>query len=237
MKKALILLICLFYVFPPATAAAFGEISVESAVVSRYIWRGFDVTSNNKPALQPSVTFTDQKTGIYFNFWNSTGFDRNATKGVDEWDFAVGYSKKLTDLVEVSVGYIYYTFPNYNTANISHEFNAGIALGTVLSPSITAYYDAELGTGLYLLGAVSQGLGSSPVSVGAAFGYNSEMFIDKSGFSDITLSIGIDIPLPYKNVSLSPSVNYTMIPDNMKGAGGLSDENELWISLGFGISL
>ncbi len=215
-------------------SAAQTTISIDNAVVSRYIWRGFDLTANNNAATQPSVTFTDERTGIYFNFWNSTGFNRDKTSGADEWDFSAGYSKSLSSLVEVSVGYIYYTFPNLPGPNISHEFNAGLSLGTLLSPSVTAYYDAELGTGFYLLGSVEQGLGRLPVTLGIAAGYNSEMFINDSGISDVTFLAAFEISLPYENAYLSPGIYYTLIPEGMRGKGGLSNENELWFSVGFG---
>ena len=218
------------------TSMAHASISVDNAIVSRYIWRGFDLTPNNNAATQPSVTFLDEGTGIFFNFWNSTGFDRDKTSGADEWDFSAGFSRSLSGLVSASLGYIYYSYPNIAGHNISHEFSAGLSFGTILSPSVTAYYDCNLGRGFYALASVKQGLGTLPITLGATAGYNSEMFIGDSGFTDFVLSASFSVPLPYENVRLSPGIFYALIPESMQGKGGISGENELWFSIAFGVT-
>jgi len=48
------------------------------------------------------------------------------------------------------------------------------------------------------------------------------------------MSVSFDVPLPVKNVSLTPTVNYTIIPESMQGKYGLGDSNKFWIAIGLG---
>ena len=97
MNRKLILFLTITLTFI-TFSSTFAGITFENVFVSRYIWRGFDLT-DNKPCMQPSITFHDERTGLSLNFWNSTGIDRDKTKGADEWDFSIGYSKNISNVV------------------------------------------------------------------------------------------------------------------------------------------
>lgn len=209
-------------------------VKIENVFVSVYIWRGFDIT-NDSPAFQPSLTLKEEKTGIGFCVWNSTGLDRKRTKKVDEWDFILSYSKVVSNIGELSSGYIHYNFPNGNLPNVTHEFVLGFSLNTLFSPAIKLYYDVKIGTGIYVIGSVSQKILNLPLFAGAAIGYNRKMYIMDSGISDVTFSLSGNVPLNCKYIFFSPSVNYTIIPRYMQGNYGLSKHNKFWGTIGFGI--
>lgn len=210
-------------------------VKIENVFVSDYFWRGFDIT-NEKPAFQPSLTLKEERTGICFCIWNSTGLNRQRTKKVDEWDFILSYSRVVSNKVEISSGYIHYNFPNGNLPNVTHEFNLGFSVNTLFSPALKVYYDVKMGTGVYVIGSVSQKIINLPLFAGAAIGYNRKMFIKYSGISDVTFSLSGNVPLKYRNIYFLPSINYTIIPKNMQGKNGLSEQNEFWSAIGFGIS-
>ncbi|MHB8054908.1 MAG: TorF family putative porin, partial [Candidatus Aminicenantales bacterium] len=207
----------------------------QADVNSRYIWRGFDLLWNNKPALQPSVTYTFGESGLSANLWGSFALsDRSMYKDLDEIDLTLDYAFALSDRAEMSVGFIAYTYPfwpGFTFKNeVTEEFYVSAGLPEVfLSPTLTAYYDVNLGTGLYVL---LEGSHSIPLSealgldLSAGLGYNNKLYIDDSGLSDLTL--GASLPIKLGNWTIAPRVNYTFV-----FLESVNDENEFW----FGISL
>ena len=99
----------------------------------------------------------------------------------------------------------------------------------MFSPTLTAYYDVNLGSGLYVL---LEGSHSIPLSeslgldLHAGLGYNSKQYIDESGLSDLT--IGASLPFKLGSWTIAPLVNYTFV-----FLDSVNDENEFW----FGISI
>lgn len=207
----------------------------QADVMSRYIWRGMDLLWNNKPALQPSVTYTFGESGFSANLWGSFALaDRSEFKDLDELDLTLDYAFSLSEQVEMSVGFIAYSYPFYKgftfKEGVSEEVYASIGLPNApFSPWLTAYYDFNLGSGLYLAleGSHSIPLGESlGLDLRAALGYNSRQYIDESGFSDLT--IGASLPISLGNWTIAPQVNYTFV-----FLDSINEENELW----FGISI
>jgi len=228
MKKKLFL--SMIIIFATASSINAQQFSFDAAYSSRYIWRGFELVPNNKPAIQPSITYKIPKFGLWLNLWGSFAFiDRDLTKASDEFDISIGFSKSLPGkLIELSAGFIYYTFPNAGGDNTSPELNASIAFSRFpLSPSLTLFYDMNLGTGLYALADFSQSLLFTPITLRTTIGYNSSQFIDGSGISNIVFSAVYDLSIGV--VSLSPGIYYSYIPMDR-----VNIENEIWFSLGFG---
>jgi len=89
-------------------AMAEGEVSYNAAVVSKYIWRGFDL-SNEGPALQGGVDY-EHKNGFYAGAWASTYDFAEEDDGV-EIDLYAGYSLALNDdfYLDASVSSYQYT--------------------------------------------------------------------------------------------------------------------------------
>ena len=207
----------------------------QADAVSRYIWRGMDVFWNNKPAFQPSVTYLFGESGFSANLWGSFALAKGSEYGdLNEIDLTLDYSFSLSDQAEMSVGVIAYSYPFYKgftfKEGVTEELYASIGLPDVLfSPYLTAYYDINLGTGLYV---ALEGSHSIPLSeslgldLRAALGYNSRQYIDESGLSDLTL--GASLPISLGDWTIAPQINYTFV-----FLDSVNDENEFW----FGISI
>lgn len=136
-----------------STAQAFSEVKMSSTVtlVSRYIWRGLDTIPNNKPAIQPSLTLNFGNSGLWCNLWSAIAL---VDTDFVELDFIVGYDKALSNHATLCTGAGYFTFPTYPNYPDKNSTSPEIYLGTTfdfipLCPSLTAYYDLNLGDGLY----------------------------------------------------------------------------------------
>ena len=67
MKK----LIVTMWIFLFAVALLPGAVAPQVDLVSRYVWRGFDLLPDNHPAIQPSLTIDLGESGFSLNVWSS----------------------------------------------------------------------------------------------------------------------------------------------------------------------
>ena len=114
-------------------------------------------------------------------------------------------------------------------ASTSLELYATIARTDLpLSPTLSVYYDVNLGSGLYVsLGGSHELKVNEKMSLeaGGFIGFNSRQYIDKTGFSDIDFYV--KLPLTLGKLTLTPSLN-VMIP--------LLDEVNEDVEIWFGFS-
>lgn len=219
-------LLCLF------ASPAVSEVTIGSNVtlVSRYIWRGFDTINDNRPALQPSLTLNLGESGLWFNLWSAIALvDTNYV----ELDFIVGYDKVLSKDITLSTGVGCFTFPSYpnypDKDSISPEIYLGTTFGFIpLSPCLTAYYDFNLGDGLYLSLDLQKSfiLGGRILCPTFLLGYTTQygnIGVD-SGFSDICFGLSADFLL--QGLTLTPSINYVIVPNET-----INQEDEIWAGL------
>lgn len=164
---------------------------------SKYIWRGQNLVDG--PVLQPEGSLSYQG-------WTGTVWANYDADEGDEWtelDYTLDYTTSLgvlassLEILSVSVGYTYYTFPNLDADDDSHEVYAGLSLDTLLSPSLTVYYDFEQGDGMYYEAAIAHSfsLGAPVLSLGGSVGYNDGQWGYESSFSAAGLSVGLDVPV------------------------------------------
>jgi hypothetical protein len=230
MKKFLaIMLLCL-------SGAAWlpGAISGQIDLVSRYIWRGFDLLPDNHAAIQPSLTLDLGKSGFSLNVWSSFALAQRGTfKYSDEIDLTLSYAFKVPEDWELTAGFINYGYWFADgfkfKDHTSQEFFIQIVRTDLpLSPTLSVYYDFNLGSGLYMTFGGSQELKLSDrisMEMGGLIGFNSRQYIDKTGFSDIDLYA--KVPLTVGRLTLTPSLN-VMIPL----LDEVNEDTEIW----FGIS-
>lgn len=184
---------------------------------SRYIWRGFDLLPDNNPALQPSLTYTFGDSGFSINAWGSFALkQRDEYKYFDEIDLTLNYDLELEELT-ISAGLIHYgyyfvdgfSFKN----NTTQEFYLGLALGGLpLEPRLTAYYDINLGDGLYLEAGLSREFAFSEnlaLNLDAWLGYNGGQFQVKKGFSDLNLRA--DLAISAGSITIQPFAMFCKI--------------------------
>ena len=110
------------------------EVSADMSVYSKYIWRGFMLDED--PVAQPGVYIGAY--GFTASIWGSFDIDSDDALNSDEVDYAIDYTHDFEDF-SVSLGHTYYDFPAADLA--SKEFYLGGGLNTVLSPTLTWFYD------------------------------------------------------------------------------------------------
>jgi hypothetical protein len=161
---------------------------------SRYIWRGFDLNPDNKPVLQPSVTFPVSDTGFNLNLWASISF---ADKKVNETDLTLSYDFSKLKKISLSIGFIHYGWYFANNfrfkQNTTQEFYLTLGLpDTFLNPEFYFYYDINNGNGFYGTLGVSYCLKLSEqqtLELACLLGYNGSQWVNNSGFSNLALSV------------------------------------------------
>jgi uncharacterized protein (TIGR02001 family) len=218
-----------------SAASAAAQISFQIDTMSRYIWRGFNLFAPDNAAFQPSATYKFGESGFSANVWTSFSLgDRAIYKYDDEIDLTLAYAFKTPEDYSLSVGLIHYGWYNDRHFTFRHsttqEFFVTAGLPKAFfQPSLSVYYDVNMGTGLYACLKVGQSLPLSeslPLNLSACLGYNSRQWINTSGLSDLTF--GATLPIKAGAMTIAPLVNYTFV-----FLKEVNPRNELW----FGLSL
>ncbi len=220
--------------FPSAALSEVG-FQPEVTVVSKYIWRGFDTIVDDRPAIQPSVTVTFGKSGLWFNAWSAFAL---ADTDFVELDLIAGYDRALPKDLTLSAGVGYFTFPSmshYPDKNsATPEIYAGLTTCALpFSPGLTLYYDFNLGDGVYATLCLTHDfdLKYKTIHTCALIGYTRQykaIGVDP-GISDICLGVSTDVDV--KGFVLTPSLNYVIVPNET-----INDEDEVWFGLSVGWS-
>lgn len=167
---------------------------------SMYLWRGFDL-SNGDPVAQGGMDLSFK--GLTLSYWSNYNLKNSQ---LDETDITVDYSYAPSDLVTLNVGNILYSVSGSDTS----EVYAGVSLNTLLSPSLTAYYDYDQFSGdVYVAASIGHSFelqkGLS-LNLGALASY-----VDNDDYSNLhnaEFSAGLDYAVT-DQISLSPSVVYS----------------------------
>lgn len=215
---------------------------------SRFIWRGLDLFSlknnNDKPALQPNITFVFGKSGFSLQLFSTFSFNKEDWKSLDELDLIAAYDFNAGKNLSLSLGFIHYGWyfgENFSFSENSFQeiyFSTGLPKFP-LGPRITFYYyikkKGETG-GWYLMGEVGHGFRLSDwldMELSASLGYNHHhMWMTGpnpvSGFSDF--NIGVSFPLKCTKVGVTPFMKMAFI---LMDEVNPDVEHEIW----FGVSM
>lgn len=194
------------------------DFDLEVNFVSTYVWRGFTQYDNNVFAIQPSLTYHFGKSGFSLNLFTSYALkDRNLYKQNEEIDFSLMYDFKPFENLYLSIGitnYGYYYINNYSfkKGNSQEVFVSASLPYIIFTPTISLYYDFNLGNGLYIQLSGNHTIELNRVlslDISLTLGYNSGQWVDSHGLSDANIIIGL--PLNYKNTSITPYVAYTHV--------------------------
>ena len=198
------------------------SVSADTAIYSKYIWRGFKL--DDDPVAQTGVTVGGY--GFSLNLWGSMDIDNEDDLNSEEFDYTLDYTFE-TDEYSISVGHIWYTFPPSDAK--SSEIYVGGTYNILLSPTLTWYHDYGDeedggGDGDYVLLNLGHSIpfpdSSVTFDLGGSLGYNNELFIEGSG-GDVTLSAGLTAPFSSKctgGLTLSYSMPYGDMEDEADGA-------------------
>ena len=227
--KRIVLCLLLCLVAGPLSGAVSGQVDL----VSRFIWRGFDLLHDNHAAVQPGFTVELGSSGFALNIWSSFALaDRGVLKEADEVDVTFSYAWAMAPGWEVTAGLIGYGYGFARDFSISNDtsleaFATVAGTGLPLTPTLSAYYDFNLGSGFY----VSLG-GSHEIEVnekvrlqlGGQIGFNGGQYIDRSAFSNI--DIYARMALTVGKLTLTPSLN-VMVPL----LDEVNEDMEIWFGL------
>ena len=211
----------------------FSQVKVNWGIdyVSRYIWRGYDLTPDNNPNIQPQLTL-DLNERLSLNVWATTPVkNREETDDYLEMDYTLTYSRSLSKVLDLSAGILYYTFPSFEGFPDKNSTTTELFLiltNNVLpfNPSLSIYYDMNMGDGVYINFSGSRGLTGIPgfdLNLDFAVGYTDQFGV--TGISDI--NIGISKKFGLKGYNLFPRIVYIIIPND-----DINNNNEFWFGIG-----
>ena len=151
------------------------------------------------------------------------------------------------DKLSFDVGYIFYTFPDSNAD--TQEVYVSASYDTVLSPSLTLYYDFDEGEGTFIEASVGHSVpvGEYSLDLGASASYNLGNLVmgngvDFDGFYNANISASTTIGVN-DNISVSPMIAYTTALSNdaetaikSYDATGGNDDNAVYGGVNVSIS-
>ncbi len=229
MKKIVPLLIaCLAAAVLPAAVS--GQVDL----VSRSIWRGFDLLPNNHAAIQPGLCFEFGDSGFAVDVWGSFALSgRDILNAADEVDLTFAYAWKPVSGWEANVGVIGYGYGFARGFSLKDDASMEVyatvaAIDLPLAPTLAVYYDVNLGQGFYIsLGGSHEFELNETASaeLGGMIGFNGGQYIERSGFSNIDAYVRV--PLRFGRLTLTPSLN-VMVPL----LNEINEDVEIW----FGVS-
>ena len=187
------------------------SLSFDNAFVSKYIWRGQNLS--NTASMQPGMSFGYK--GVTVSSWSNFAHTAFGDSGVagnhwTEHDLTVDYGFGLGDKVAVNVGWINYAFPNFSDGRYTNEIYGSVGVDTILQTTFAVYGDMHNGNGMYYNFGIGHSLTmpkGTALNLSASLGYNQNQWIDINTVSDVVLGVSFDLPLGDK-VTLSPFYSY-----------------------------
>ncbi len=222
------------------------EVTLTESYVSRYIWRGQDLFSNDDGAHQPSVDIAFpgllQGTDVSLNVWGAFPMS-GGHEDSEELDYTLTFSRDLSDLFNLSLGYTYFDYPNTGkTADVNEPWGS-VTLNKIptlpidLSMTVFAGYDFQAAPG-----GLERGWYYS-------WGFDTELPLSQTAFSqeDQTLALGVvnwgndgvgglkssslyatelslSTSYAFKDFSITPNLHYTINHEESINA----DDDEIW---------
>lgn len=226
--------------FFAAAAMLIGLVSVANAEITvgaaanlglynKYLFRGFDL-SGNQGVIQGGVdlTYKDFTLSYWSNFQthSAPGFNRSK---ITETDITLNYTFSPSTLVTMNVGNTYYSLDSINDTN---ELYLKTTLNTLLSPTLTVYWDwdearAQHMTGLYYTLSVGHTFNPAKniaVNLSGLVSYNEENWSvgDFNNLHNYELGASVDYSLTDK-IKITPSYLYSNAFN--RGRSGINDES------------
>lgn len=233
---------CFMVVVGLCSTASALEISGDAyaGIYDKYLWRGFDL-SGSMPVAQGGV---DISAGAFtYSWWGNLHLNTDDGEGfqsgeLNETDIVIDYSRDLSDLVSLSVGNIFYALDGLEDTN---ELYLALSLNTLLSPSLSVYYDWDEAEedGLFYTLSVGHDIALAEpltLSLGALVSYNqsSDYAVgDYDEFHNYELSAAVDYAVT-EQISVAASILYSSgISDEAKDAIDSETATGVTVALNF----
>lgn len=186
------------------------QVTVTSDFLSKYVWRGQNITDDW--VFQPGVSATWGD--VTFGYWGSLDLtnDNGENGEFIEHDWYAGYSMQINEVVGLSMGAIYYYFPSLGDTT---ELYWGLSLDVPASPSLTVYHDVDAVDGAYAALSVHHNIekfGDLPfgIDLAANLGWGSSNYnkthwgVEGGELNDLTLTAGF--PFDIAGISVTPRI-------------------------------
>ena len=216
----LVMMVCL--TATPVLALDF-EGSASLGVYDKYLWRGIDLSDSTAVTQGAAeISANGFKLGVWANAQLGTDGAYDGGR-INEVDLTLEYGFSLGEMLSLSVGNISYALEDLNDTN---EAYAGVTVNTLLSPTLTAYWDWDEAeeNGLFYSAAVShtfEPCSHAGINLGALVSYNDKSDYAVGNYSDwhnYELNASVDFK-PIENLTITPSLLYsTPISDEAKQA-------------------
>ena len=236
----------------PAEDQAQLGIDVDATLVSKYIWRGYDLFDDHG-AFQPSVNVDLFGTGFSVNVWGSiplgTG-SNNQSGGINQWqeyDYTVAYGCSVFEdqpyALDFGINYIYYHFPKLNHMADTQEIGTSVAMPNLIKIGdialVPSYYVGKLWPTSSGVADVAGGFHTLAMScdlpVPCPLRKDTQQVF--SFFTDITYNdgafaadhdwshstMGVSTGIEVGPVTVTPALYYQISMDD-----SVNDEDELW---------
>jgi uncharacterized protein (TIGR02001 family) len=246
MKKLTLVLVAVLALAASFTPASQAAVEVEGdayiGIFDKYLWRGYDL-SGGTSVLQGGMDLSAK--GFTLSYWSNFQNNTDTVLGstvesgnVTETDIVLDYSFDAGELLSVSLGNILYALDGLEDTN---ELYLSLGLNTLLSPTLSVYYDwdeadeaamfysASIGHSVDLVEGLS-------LSLGALVSYNQESDYAVGNYSDwhnYELSASIDYAVT-EQITLTPSFLFSEgISDDAKTAIDSETVTGLTVALSF----
>ncbi|RMG00170.1 MAG: hypothetical protein D6726_11735 [Nitrospirae bacterium] len=214
--------------------------SASVGVFSNYVWRGQKLS--NAYVIQPSVGITYNGFGV--SLWSNIDSDFGDEMEITETDLTIDYAFDI-DKFSLDTGLIYYGLEG---AADTAEIYASVSYDTLLSPSLTLYYDIDEGDGGFLVFSIGHSF-SLPKDISLSLGASASVNLDNevmgydsggdtfTNFYNGELSASLSIPVT-GSITLEPMIAYSfpLSNDAEDAIMGISDDGDRDIFYG-GITL
>ncbi len=224
-----------------ATAAVAVEGDAYVGVFDKYLWRGFDL-SGGQPVAQGGTDLSIG--GFTLSYWSNMQLSGDSDKTVsggemNETDLILDYSFVASEQISLSVGNVLYALEGDDED--TNEAYLTLALNTLLSPSLTLYWDWDKSEadGLFYVLALGHDIQISEplaLSLSASAGYNQENYSVDESYTDwhnAEFGVGLDYALG-EQLSLATSLIYSApLSDAAEDSAGIDDEMSAGLSMTF----
>lgn len=223
-------------------------IELTADFMSKYIWRGQDITDDPVFQSSISVSYKGFTTAVWGNL-EMTNINGNIGKFY-EIDYSIDYSDAIpgTKSIGYSVGTIYYDFPATGATGTT-EVYGGLSFDLPLSASITVYHDVDEADGAYLSLSAEQSIKEIfelapqlPVGldIGASLGWGSGSYnryywgTGQSKLQDLMFSVSF--PIEVGGWTIAPNLNYvTLLSDTIRDTDAYGTDSDFFFA-GIGFS-
>jgi len=213
------------------------SVGTDHAFLNKYIWRGLDPT--DEAVWQPDVWISAY--GFTANVWaNMDLTDINDNQGeFNEIDYTLGYAGEYEKL-SYGAGVIGYQFPN-TEFDTTWEVYGSVGYDTLLSPTLTVYYDFDEATGFYGTFGIGHSFELPKVSdmvsmsldLGSHVGLASKNWnnfyygSDHTAFVDLVFGASLPVAIG-DHLTVSPTVSYSTVLDKTLRTKTDNNDNVIW---------